>query len=59
MSAPFAVEDPATLEVIAKVEDQGPEDAIRAVDRAAAALDGWSGLAPRHRSELLRSTYQP
>ena len=49
----FVVDDPATLEVVAEVEDQGPGDAVRAVDAAAAALTEGSRTAPRHRSEVL------
>jgi succinate-semialdehyde dehydrogenase/glutarate-semialdehyde dehydrogenase len=49
----FVVDDPATLEVVAEVEDHGPEDAVRAVDAAAAALSSWRRTAPRHRSEVL------
>jgi succinate-semialdehyde dehydrogenase/glutarate-semialdehyde dehydrogenase len=49
----FVVDDPATLEVVAEVEDQGAEDAVRAVDAAAAAFAAWSRTAPRHRSEVL------
>ncbi len=49
----FLVEDPATLEPVGEVEDHGPDDAVRAVDAAAAALAEWSPTAPRHRSEVL------
>ena len=38
----FVVEDPATLEPVAEVADQGPDDAVRAVDAAAAALPAWA-----------------
>lgn len=49
----FVVEDPATLEPVADVADQGPEHAVRAVDAAAAALPAWARSAPRLRSEVL------
>lgn len=49
----FTVEDPATLEIVAEVDDCGPEDAVRAVDRAATALGPWGRTSPRHRSEVL------
>jgi succinate-semialdehyde dehydrogenase/glutarate-semialdehyde dehydrogenase len=49
----FVVENPATLELVAEVEDHGPEDAVHAVDTAAAALGAWGRTAPRHRSEVL------
>ncbi|SDN63321.1 succinate semialdehyde dehydrogenase [Nocardioides szechwanensis] len=54
----FSVEDPATLEVVAHVPDQGETEARTAVDRAAAAFPAWSGLAPRQRSEVLRRTQE-
>ena len=54
----FAVEDPATLEVVAQVPDLGPADAIAAVDRAAAAFSAWSRTSPRHRSDVLRRAYE-
>lgn len=53
MTGTFPVEDPATLEVVTEVPDQGPGDAVRAVDAAAAALPAWARTAPRHRSEVL------
>lgn len=58
MSASFAVEDPATLEVVGHVPDLGPADATAAVDRAHAALPAWSGTAPRHRSDVLRRAHE-
>ena len=54
----FAVEDPATLEVLARVPDAGPADATAAVDRAAAAFTAWSRTAPRARSEVLRRAFE-
>jgi succinate-semialdehyde dehydrogenase/glutarate-semialdehyde dehydrogenase len=54
----FAVEDPATLEVIGQVSDLGVEDARAAVDRAAAAFSEWSRTAPRHRSDVLRRAHE-
>jgi succinate-semialdehyde dehydrogenase / glutarate-semialdehyde dehydrogenase len=58
MSATFAVEDPATLEVVAQVPDLGVEDAVAAVDRAAAAYPAWSRTSPRHRSDVLRRAHE-
>jgi succinate-semialdehyde dehydrogenase / glutarate-semialdehyde dehydrogenase len=52
-SRTFVVEDPATLEPVAEVADHGSEDAVRAVDVAAAALPAWAHTAPRLRSEAL------
>ena len=54
----FAVEDPATLEVVAHVPDLGPAHATAAVDRAAAAFPGWAGTAPRERADILRRAYE-
>lgn len=58
MSRTFAVEDPASLEVLAHVPDATPEQGTAAVDAAAAALPGWSGTPPRQRSEVLRRAYE-
>ena len=49
----FAVENPATREVIAEVDDGTPQDATAAVDAAAKALPEWSALPPRTRGDLL------
>ncbi|MCX0275255.1 aldehyde dehydrogenase family protein [Nocardia zapadnayensis] len=51
----FAVEDPATLEVVGHVRDLGPAYARAAVDRAAAAFSSWSRAAPRRRADVLRA----
>ncbi|MBB6627599.1 NAD-dependent succinate-semialdehyde dehydrogenase [Nocardioides sp. KIGAM211] len=57
-SPTFSVEDPATLEVLAHVPNQGVVEARAAVDRAAAALPGWSRTSPRHRSNVLRRAFE-
>ena len=54
----FAVEDPATLEVVEQVPDLGVDDALAAVDRAAAAYPSWSRTSPRHRSDVLRRAHE-
>ncbi|WP_436701813.1 NAD-dependent succinate-semialdehyde dehydrogenase [Nocardioides sp. BYT-33-1] len=54
----FAVEDPATLEVVGHVPDLGPTHATTAVDRAAAAFPGWASTAPRRRADILRRAYE-
>ncbi|GAA4362845.1 NAD-dependent succinate-semialdehyde dehydrogenase [Nocardioides caricicola] len=54
----FRVEDPASLEVVAEVPDQGPDDARAAVDRAHAAFPEWSRTSPRHRSDVLRRAHE-
>jgi len=57
MTLTFTVEDPATLEAIAEVPDQGADDARGAVDRAASAYAAWSRTSPRHRSDVLRRAF--
>src|SRR5690242_14334416 len=54
----FVVQDPATLETIAEVPEQGGAEARRAVDRAASAFPSWSRTSPRHRSEVLRRAFE-
>jgi succinate-semialdehyde dehydrogenase/glutarate-semialdehyde dehydrogenase len=52
------VVDPSTEAVIAAVPDATVEDAIAAVDAAAAAAEGWRNTPPRKRSEILRHCYE-
>ena len=52
----FDVVDPATLTVIARVADAGPDDAVAAVDAAHAAFPAWAATAPRARADLLMKT---
>ncbi|MFN8137709.1 MAG: NAD-dependent succinate-semialdehyde dehydrogenase [Propionicimonas sp.] len=54
----FAVEDPATGEVIAEVADATAEDAKAALDAASAAQESWGRTAPRKRAELLRAGFE-
>jgi len=54
----FDVYDPANEEVIAQVADGTTEDAIAAVDAAAAAFEGWAGRTPRERGEVLRKAFE-
>jgi succinate-semialdehyde dehydrogenase / glutarate-semialdehyde dehydrogenase len=54
----FDVADPATGLTIATVANGTVEDARQAVDAAAAALPGWSAVAPRVRSEILRRAFE-
>ncbi|WP_433830843.1 NAD-dependent succinate-semialdehyde dehydrogenase [Actinoplanes sp. CA-015351] len=54
----FPVIDPATLETIADLPDQGLDEARQAVDAAAGAFRGWSRTAPRRRSEILHHTFE-
>ncbi|GAB7005691.1 NAD-dependent succinate-semialdehyde dehydrogenase [Nocardioides sp. AN3] len=53
----FAVQDPATLEDIARVRDHDMSDAIRAVDLASRAFPAWAATSPRERSDILRRTF--
>jgi acyl-CoA reductase-like NAD-dependent aldehyde dehydrogenase len=50
----FEVRDPATEDVIQRVPAATPEDADAAVERAAAAFEGWRAVAPADRARLLR-----
>ncbi|TYL49794.1 aldehyde dehydrogenase family protein [Nocardioides sp. BGMRC 2183] len=54
----FAVHDPATTTVVARVADAGVEHAAAAVDAAADALPGWRDTAPRERAEVLRRAFE-
>ena len=51
----FAVENPATEEVLAEVAEAGPEDVDRAVAAARTCFesDAWRGLDPRARGRML------
>jgi acyl-CoA reductase-like NAD-dependent aldehyde dehydrogenase len=49
------VVNPATEEVIAKVELAGTEEADAAIARAAAAFESWRSVAPADRARLLRA----
>jgi betaine-aldehyde dehydrogenase len=50
----YDVRDPATEDVIQRVAAATPEDADAAVERAAAAFEGWRAVAPADRARLLR-----
>src|SRR5437868_6240031 len=54
----FDVLDPATGRVLASVANGTEDDALAAVDAAAAAAAGWAATAPRERSEVLRRAFQ-
>ncbi|WP_328468010.1 NAD-dependent succinate-semialdehyde dehydrogenase [Actinoplanes sp. NBC_00393] len=58
MSRTFEVLDPATLDVVAEVPDQGVAEARQAVDAATAAFPSWSRTAPRRRSEILHRAFE-
>ncbi|OIV38350.1 NAD-dependent succinate-semialdehyde dehydrogenase [Mangrovactinospora gilvigrisea] len=55
--ARFAVEDPSRAEPLAEVADASREDALAALDAAAAAQPGWARTAPRERGEILRRAF--
>jgi succinate-semialdehyde dehydrogenase/glutarate-semialdehyde dehydrogenase len=50
--------DPATGGALAAVADASPEDALAAVDAAAAAAPAWAATAPRERAEVLRRGFE-
>ncbi|WP_026556568.1 NAD-dependent succinate-semialdehyde dehydrogenase [Arthrobacter sp. 35W] len=52
------VHDPATGEVLLSIADGGSEDALAALDSAAAAQAGWARTAPRVRAEILRKAFE-
>ena len=54
----FAVDDPATGTELASVADATSQDAMAALDAAAAAAESWRRTAPRVRGELLRRGYE-
>ena len=54
----FDVHDPATGKVLASIADGGTEDALAALDAAAAAQAGWARTAPRVRGEILRKAFE-
>ncbi|MGV9835415.1 NAD-dependent succinate-semialdehyde dehydrogenase [Nocardia niigatensis] len=56
--ATFPVHDPATGEVIARVADATPEDAVRALDAAAAVQAEWAATPARQRGEILRAVFE-
>ncbi|NQE90139.1 NAD-dependent succinate-semialdehyde dehydrogenase [Nocardia terpenica] len=56
--ASFPVENPATGEPLTRVADATPEDAVRALDAAAAAQADWAATPARQRAEILRAVYE-
>lgn len=55
--ATFAVENPATNEVIAHVADGSPEDAALAIEAAGRAQASWGKSTPRERADILRRAF--
>jgi succinate-semialdehyde dehydrogenase/glutarate-semialdehyde dehydrogenase len=56
--ARLQVEDPATGQLLADIADGGPEDALAALDAAAAVQADWGASAPRERGEILRRAFE-
>ena len=54
----FDIRDPATDVAITSVADQSPQDALRAVSRAAAAGGEWARTSARERADVLRRWYE-
>lgn len=50
--------NPSTGETLTSVADCGTDEAVAAVDAAAAAAPGWAATPPRQRAEILRACYQ-
>ncbi|UVJ41187.1 NAD-dependent succinate-semialdehyde dehydrogenase [Arthrobacter sp. CJ23] len=55
--ATFAVENPATNDIIAYVADGGPEDAALAIEAAGRAQAAWGKSTPRERADILRRAF--
>ena len=51
------VHDPATGRVLCEVADASPEEALAALDAAAAAQASWAVTPPRERSEILTRAF--
>ncbi|MCU1481007.1 MAG: NAD-dependent succinate-semialdehyde dehydrogenase [Subtercola sp.] len=49
--------DPATGAKLLSIADATPDDGRAALDAAVEASAGWAATAPRHRAEILRSTF--
>jgi succinate-semialdehyde dehydrogenase/glutarate-semialdehyde dehydrogenase len=52
------VADPSTETILASVADASVEDALDAVDAAAAAAPGWAATSPRQRADILRRAFE-
>lgn len=57
-SSTFNVLDPSDDQVLVAVGDAGAEDAIAALDAAAAVQDEWAATPARKRGEILRSVFE-
>ncbi len=54
----FEVNNPANQEIIAQVPNMTPADALRAVDKAHAALPAWKSRTGKDRAQLLRRWFE-
>jgi succinate-semialdehyde dehydrogenase / glutarate-semialdehyde dehydrogenase len=54
----FEVNNPANQEIIAQVPNMTPADALRAVDKAHAALPAWKARTGKDRAQLLRRWFE-
>jgi succinate-semialdehyde dehydrogenase/glutarate-semialdehyde dehydrogenase len=54
----ISVEDPSTAEALCEVADASVEDAMAALDAAAAAGPEFAAMAPRDRGEILRRAFE-
>src|SRR5690625_5542551 len=52
------VHDPATGQVLCEVADASPEEAMAALDAAAAAQASWAATPPRERSDALTRAFE-
>jgi succinate-semialdehyde dehydrogenase / glutarate-semialdehyde dehydrogenase len=57
-TAQFEVQDPATLETLARVGDAGVADGLDAVAAAHDAFPAWAGTPARERAEILRRAFE-
>lgn len=53
----IAVHDPATGELLTRLKDSTPEQALNAVGRAHTAGIAWAKTSPRHRAQTLHQWY--
>ncbi len=53
----ISVTDPSTGEELTSIADASADDAVAALDAAAAAQAEWAATAPRKRGEILRKTF--
>jgi succinate-semialdehyde dehydrogenase/glutarate-semialdehyde dehydrogenase len=54
----FEVNNPASQEIIAQVPNMSAADALRAVDKAHAALPAWKARTGKDRAQLLRAWFE-